>query len=85
MFASASVRMVSVIAALNRDLDSDSPTPANAGLRAREYRVVGLGQLGRAGGIEPMFRAANETLRLTRLPQLATQLVVVAADELGSR
>ncbi len=63
--------MVSVIPALNRDRDSDSPIWANALRdRSRIPRSVSFSSPG--AGISPMLRAANETLRFTRLPQLAT-------------
>src|SRR5215468_10690414 len=71
LLASPNVRITSVMAALNRDLDSDSPTEANARLEpSKSARSASVSSP--AGGIEPMFLAANEMLRLTRFPQLAT-------------
>ena len=71
LFASPTVRIASVIAALNRDLPSDSPTAPNA---CREpSRIAWSASVSSpAAGIAPMFLAANEMLRLTRFPQLAT-------------
>ena len=71
LLASPKVRIASVIAALNLDRPSASPTAANA---ARERRRISVSASVSwpAGGIEPMLRAANEIDRLTRLPQLAS-------------
>src|ERR1700684_4214365 len=68
LLASPITRMASLTPNLNRECERNPPTPA----------VVGGGGAGGggwgvpAGGIEPMFRAANETARLTRFPQVAT-------------
>src|ERR1700733_6793968 len=80
LLASAVVRRAAVIAALNLDRDSASPTWPNASLecsrtaRSGAVRVPG-------GGIEPMLRAANETDRFTRLPQLATSSSLLRRGE----
>ena len=71
LLASATVRIASVIAALNRDRPSDSPTAPNACRDAS--RMAWSASVSAPGaGISPMLRAANDTVRLTRLPQLAS-------------
>ena len=71
LFASATVRIASLMANLNRDADRCSPTAPNA-CRDRASRSWSRSVSAPASGIEPMFLAANETARLTRLPQVAT-------------
>ena len=71
LLASATVRIASFTPALNRDRDSAAPTWPNACRdRSRMSRSASVRWPG--SGIEPMLRAANDTDRLTRLPQVAT-------------
>ena len=72
LFASATVRIASVIAALKRERPSSAPDHAERLAGALEYVAVGVGERRRAPGISPMFFAANATDRFTRLPQVAT-------------
>ncbi len=71
LLASASVRIASVIAALNLDRPSASPTGPNAALD-RWSIAESVSVSWPACGIAPMLRAANEIDLLTRFPQLAS-------------
>src|ERR1700745_2719609 len=71
LLASETVRIASVIANLNRDRDQWAPTVVKA---AREFSSSAWSTSVSwvAAGISPTLRAANDTARLTRLPQVAT-------------
>ena len=63
--------MASLTPALNRDRPSEPPTRSKAWReRSRISRSAPFSSPG--SGIEPMFLAANDTERFTRLPQVAT-------------
>ena len=71
LLASATVRIASVIANLNREAARCSPTVPKA-CRDLSSSSWSRPVSAPAAGIEPMLRAANETARFTRFPQVAT-------------